>query len=56
MDDLIEEILAEMPDSVPAGQRFVNLAEWGKIFKDVKDEFEVDCGPVYMEGGSRGSV
>jgi len=57
MDDLIDEILAEMPDPVPEGHHFIDLddqvpppvqlpaaetAEWVEILNDAKDEFEVD--------------
>ena len=54
MDDLIEEILAELPDPVPEGQQFTNLDgqvppsvslpadHWFEILNDAKDEFEVD--------------
>ena len=54
MDDLIEEILAEMPDPVPEGQQFIDLDdrvpppvqlpadEWVEILNDAKNEFEVD--------------
>ena len=54
MDDLMEEILAELPDPVPEGQQFTFLDDqvplpvrftadrWIEIFNDAKDEFEVD--------------
>ena len=54
MDDLIEEILAELPDPVPEGQQFTDLNDqvplpvsfpadrWVEILNDAKDEFEVD--------------
>ncbi|MEW8689384.1 MAG: hypothetical protein AB2556_26470 [Candidatus Thiodiazotropha sp.] len=54
MDDLIDEILAEMPNPVPDGQLFTDLDDqvppqarlpadqWVEILNDVKDEFEVD--------------
>ena len=54
MDDLIEEILAELPDPVPEGQQFTDLSDqvplpvsfpadrWVEILNDAKDEFEVD--------------
>ena len=54
MDDLIEEILAELPDLVPEGQKFNDLDDqvpppvrlpadqWVEILNDAKDEFEVD--------------
>ena len=54
MDDLIEEILAELPDPVPEGQQFTDLDDqvplpvrlpadrWVKVLNDAKDEFEVD--------------
>ena len=54
MDDLIEEILAELPDSVPEGQQFTDLDDQVplpvrlladrcvEILNDAKDEFEVD--------------
>ena len=54
MDDLIEEILAELPDPVPEGQQFSDLDDqvpppvrlpadqWVEILNDAKDEFEVD--------------
>ena len=54
MDDLIEEILAELPDPVPKGQQFTDLDDqvplpvklpadrWVEILNDAKDEFEVD--------------
>ena len=54
MDDLIEEILAELPDPVPEGQQFTDLDDqrpppvrlpvdqWVEILNDAKDEFEVD--------------
>jgi len=54
MDDLIEEILAEMPDPVPQGQQFIDLDdrvhppvqlpadEWVEILNDAKNQFEVD--------------
>ena len=54
MDDLIEEILAEMPDPVPEGQQLIDLDdrvlppvqlpadEWVEILNDAKNEFEVD--------------
>ena len=57
MDDLIEEILAELPDPVPEGQQFTNLDDqvpppvrlpadqWVEILNDAKDEFEID-GPL----------
>ena len=52
--DLIDEILAEMPDPIPQGQQFIDLDdqapppvqlptdEWVKILNDAKEEFEVD--------------
>ena len=57
MNDLIDEILAEMPDPIPEGQQFIDLddqvpppvrlpaaetAEWVDILNDAKEEFEVD--------------
>ena len=54
MDDLIEEILAELPDPVQEGQQFIDLDDqvpllvrlpadrWVEILNDAKDEFEVD--------------
>ena len=54
MDDLIEEILAELPDPVQEGQQFTDLDDqippsvrlsgdqWVEILNDPKDEFEVD--------------
>ena len=54
IDDLIEDILAELPDPVPEGQQFTDLDDqvpvpvrlptdrWVKILNDAKDEFEVD--------------
>ena len=54
MGDLVEEILAELPDPVPEGQQFTDLDDqvppqvslpadqWVEILNDVKDEFEVD--------------
>jgi len=57
MNDLIEEILAEMPDPAPEGQQFIDLddqapppvqppdaetVEWVEILNDAKEEFEVD--------------
>ena len=54
MDDLIEEILAELPDRVPEGQQFTDLDDqvppsvrlpadqWVELLNDAKDEFEVD--------------
>ena len=54
VDDLIEEILAELPDPVPEGQQFIDLDDqiplpvrlpadqWVEIINDAKDEFEVD--------------
>ena len=53
VDDLIEEILAELLDPVPEGQQFTDLDDqvslpvrlpadrWVEILNDVKDEFEV---------------
>ena len=54
MDDLIEEVVAELPDPVPEGQQFTDLDDqvplpvslpadrWVEILYDAKDEFEVD--------------
>ncbi|GCB74384.1 hypothetical protein scyTo_0003474 [Scyliorhinus torazame] len=54
MDDLIEEILAELPDPTPKGLQFIDLDDrvpppvrlpadkWVEILNDAKDEFEVD--------------
>ena len=55
MDDLIEEILAEMPDHFTEGQPFIDLDSqvphpvrlpagetWVEILNDAKTEFEVD--------------
>ena len=54
MDDLIEEILAELPDPVPEGQQFTDPDDQVplpvrlpadrcvEILNDAKDEFEVD--------------
>jgi len=55
MDDLIDEILAEMPDPIPEGQQFIDLDDqvpppvrpqtdesWVEILNDAKNEFEVD--------------
>ncbi len=55
MDDLVEEILAEMPTPAPPeGQHFISLddqvpspvqlpaEEWVEILSDARDEFEVD--------------
>lgn len=57
MNDLIDEILAEIPDPVQKGQQFIDLddhapppvqlpaaetAEWVEILNDAKEEFEVD--------------
>ena len=54
MDDLIEAILAELPDPVPEGQQFTDLddqvppsvrlpaEQLVEILNDAKDEFEVD--------------
>ena len=56
MDNLIEEILAELPDPVPEGQQFTDLDDqgpppppvrlpadqWVVILNDAKDECEVD--------------
>jgi len=54
MNDLIDEILAEMPDPIPKGQQFIDLDdqapppvqlptdEWVNILNDAKEEFEVD--------------
>ena len=54
MDDLIEEILAELPHTVPEGQQFTDLDDQillsvrlpadqsVEILDDAKDEFEVD--------------
>ena len=54
MDNLIEEILAELPDLVPEGQQFTYLDDQVppsmrlpadqrvEILNDAKDEFEVD--------------
>ena len=54
MDDLIEEILAELPDPVPEVQLFTDLDDqvplpvrlqadrWVEILNVAKDEFEVD--------------
>ena len=54
MDDLIEKILAELPDQVPEGQQFTDLDDqvplpvrlpadrWVEILNDAKYEFEVD--------------
>ena len=54
MDNLIEEILAELPDPVSEGQQFTDLDDqippsvrlpadqWVEILNDSKDEFEVD--------------
>ncbi|MEW8688974.1 MAG: hypothetical protein AB2556_24410 [Candidatus Thiodiazotropha sp.] len=60
MDDLIDEILAEMPD--PAPGQFTNLLDvqvlhpvrlpadqWVEIFNDAKDEFD-GAAAVFMEG------
>ena len=54
MDDLIEEILAKLLDTVPEGQQFTDLDDqvplpvrlpadrWVEILNDAKDDFEVD--------------
>ena len=54
MDDLIQEILAELPVPVPKDQQFTDLDDqvppsvrlpadqWVEILNDAKDEFEVD--------------
>ena len=54
MDDLIEEILAELPNPAPEGQQFTDLDDqvplsvrlladpWVEILDDPKYEFEVD--------------
>ncbi|MEW8689151.1 MAG: hypothetical protein AB2556_25295 [Candidatus Thiodiazotropha sp.] len=54
MDDLIDEILAEIPDPAPEGQQFTDLNnqvphpvrlpadQWVEIRNDAKEEFEVD--------------
>ena len=54
MDDLIEEILSELSDTVPEGQQFTDFDDqvpssvrlpadqWVEILNDAKDEFEVD--------------
>ena len=54
MNDLIDEILAEMPDPVQKGQQFIDLddhapppvrppaGQWVEVLTDAKDEFEVD--------------
>ena len=55
MNDLIDEILAEMPDPIPEGQQFIDLDDqvppsvrpqtdesWVEILNDAKNEFEVD--------------
>ena len=54
MDDLIEEILVGLPDSVPEGQQFTDLDDQVpppvrlpadqrvEILNDAKDEFEID--------------
>ncbi|MEW8688939.1 MAG: hypothetical protein AB2556_24230 [Candidatus Thiodiazotropha sp.] len=55
MDDLIDEILAEMPDPAPEGQQFTDLDDqvpppvrlpadesWVEILNESKDQFEVD--------------
>ena len=54
MDDLIEDILAELSDPVPEDQKFTDLDDqvppsvrlpadqWVEILNDAKNEFEVD--------------
>ena len=54
MDNLIEEILADLPDPVLESQEFTDLDDkvplpvrlpadrWVEILNDAKDEFEVD--------------
>ena len=54
MDDLVEEILAELPDPVPEGQQLIDLHDQVppsvrlpadqrvEFLNDFKDEFEVD--------------
>ena len=54
MDDLIEEILAELPDPVQEGQQFTDLDDqvpltvtnpadrWDEILNDEFDEFEIN--------------
>ena len=55
VNDLIDEILAEMPDPIPEGQQFIDLDDqvpnpvrlpahesWVEILNDAKAEFEVD--------------
>ena len=54
MDDLIEEILAELPDPVPECQQFTDFDDqvplpmrlpadrWVEILNDAEEEFEVD--------------
>ena len=63
MDDLIEEIPAELPDPVSEGQQFTDLDkqvpppvrlpadQWVEILNDAKDEFEVDG--ISAVGGRR---
>lgn len=58
MDDLIEEILSEMPDPVPEGHQFIDLDgrvpppvqpqadQWAENLHSAKDEFEVDGASV----------
>ena len=69
MGDLIEEILAELPDPGPEGQQFTDLDDqvpppvrlpadqWVEILNDAKYEFEVDSAsavlPINLEGGRR---
>jgi len=61
MDDLIEEILAEMSDPIPEAQQFIDLDSqvphpirlptakpWVEIFNDAKNEFEVDGAAVVL--------
>ena len=55
VNDLIDEIRAEMPDPIPEGQQFIDLDDqvpnpvrlpadesWVEILNDAKAEFEVD--------------
>ncbi|MEW8689350.1 MAG: hypothetical protein AB2556_26300 [Candidatus Thiodiazotropha sp.] len=65
MDDLIDEILAEIPD--PAPGQITDLDDqvlhpvrlpadqWVEILNDAKEEFEVDgaAAVLFMEGGRR---
>ena len=55
MDDLIEEILAELPDPTPEGRHFIDLDDlvpppvrlpadqWVEILNDANNEFQADC-------------